>query len=77
MLQIIGDVADDRIPSVARFCLDLLPRQYLTLVAAVSSIGKRLGQRIFECLLTIGTRSAQSIMASGRTTGRTRDPKRT
>src|SRR6516225_5688103 len=25
----------------------------------------RLGQRIFECVLSIGTRSAQSIMASG------------
>src|SRR5215472_1710647 len=27
----------------------------------------RLGQRIFECVLSIGTRSAQSIMASGHT----------
>src|SRR5438552_4490982 len=36
----------------------------------------RMGQRIFECVLTIGTRSAQSIMASGFTaaqTGRTHD----
>jgi hypothetical protein len=36
----------------------------------------RLGQRIFECVLSIGTRSAQSIMASGFTaaqTGRTHD----
>src|SRR5262245_65385763 len=36
----------------------------------------RLGQRIFECVLLIGTRSAQSIMASGFTaaqTGRTHD----
>src|SRR6516225_3080983 len=36
----------------------------------------RLGQRIFECVLLIGTRSAQSIMASGLTaaqTGRTHD----
>ncbi len=30
----------------------------------------RLGQRIIECVLSIGTRSAQSIMASGHT-GRT------
>jgi hypothetical protein len=37
-LQIIGDVADDRIPSVVRFCLDLLARQYLTLNAEVSAI---------------------------------------
>ena len=36
----------------------------------------RLGQRIFECVLLIGTRSAQSIRASGFTaaqTGRTHD----
>ena len=36
----------------------------------------RLGQRIFECVLSIGTRSAHSIMASGFTaaqTGRTHD----
>ena len=35
-----------------------------------------MGQRIFECVLSIGTRSAQSIMASGFTaaqTGRTHD----
>ena len=31
----------------------------------------RLGQRIFECVFLIGTRSAQSIMASGHT-GRTK-----
>jgi transposase len=36
LLQIIGDVADARIPRVARFCLDFLARQYLTLVAEVS-----------------------------------------
>jgi hypothetical protein len=36
----------------------------------------RMGQRIFECVLSIGTRSAQSIRASGTSaasTGRTRD----
>jgi transposase len=42
LLQIIGDVADDRIPPVARFCLDLLARQYLSLSAEVSSIDKRI-----------------------------------
>src|ERR1700751_1783058 len=42
LLQIIGDVADDRIPPVARFCLELLARQYLTLNAEVSSIDKRI-----------------------------------
>jgi hypothetical protein len=36
----------------------------------------RMGQRIFECVLSIGTRSAHSIMASGfnaAQTGRTHD----
>jgi transposase len=42
LLQIIGDVADDRIPPVARFCLDLLARQYLSLSAEVASIDKRI-----------------------------------
>jgi transposase len=42
LLQIIGDVADDRIPPVARFCLELLARQYLTLNTEVSSIDKRI-----------------------------------
>ena len=42
LLQIIADVADDRIPPVARFCLDLLARQYLTLIAEVSAIDKRI-----------------------------------
>src|SRR5438552_9543636 len=42
LLQIIGDVSDDRIPPVARFCLDLLARQYLTLVTAISSVDKRI-----------------------------------
>ena len=39
----------------------------------------RMGQRIFECVLSIGTRSAHSIMASGFTaaqTGRTHDRNR-
>src|SRR5438067_3386425 len=38
----IGDVADDRIPPVARFCLNLLARQYLSLSAEVASIDKRI-----------------------------------
>jgi transposase len=42
LLQIIGNMADDRIPPVARFCLDLLARQYLTLNAEVASIDKRI-----------------------------------
>jgi transposase len=43
LLQVIGDVTDDRIPPIARFCLDLLARQYLSLSAEVSSIDKHLG----------------------------------
>jgi hypothetical protein len=43
----------------------------------VAGIGRtRVGQRTFKCVFLIGTRSAQSIMASGFTaaqTGRTRD----
>src|SRR6201984_260624 len=42
LLQVIGDVTDDRIPPIARFCLDLLARQYLSLNAEVSSIDKRI-----------------------------------
>ena len=42
LLQIIGDVTDDRIPVVARFSLDLLARQYLTLNAEITSIDKRI-----------------------------------
>src|SRR3974390_23555 len=42
LLQIISDLTDDRIPPIARFCLDLLARQYLTLNAEVSSIDKRI-----------------------------------
>ena len=42
LLQIVGDVADDRIPPVARFCLDLLARQYLTLNAEVYAVDKRI-----------------------------------
>ncbi len=42
LLQMIGDVADDRIPAVARFCLDLLARQYLSLVAEIAAIDKRI-----------------------------------
>src|SRR5438477_8023861 len=33
LLQIIGDVSDDRMPAVARFCRDLLARRYLTSAA--------------------------------------------
>ena len=42
LLQIIADVADDRIPPVARFCLELLARQYLALNAEVSAVDKHI-----------------------------------
>jgi transposase len=42
LLRIIANVADDRIPPVARFCLDLLARQYLSLVTKVAAIDKPL-----------------------------------
>ena len=42
LLQIIGDAANDLIPPVARFCLDLLARQYLNLSAEVASVDKRI-----------------------------------
>src|SRR3974390_3264285 len=41
LLQIIGDLTDDRIPPVARFSPDLLARQYLTLNAEASTIDNR------------------------------------
>jgi hypothetical protein len=37
----------------------------------------RMGQRIFECVLSIGTRSAHSIMGSGFTAAQTRTHDRT
>jgi transposase len=71
LLQIIGDVADDRIPPVARFCLDLLARQYLTLNAEVASIDKRIHawhrsceqSRRFEEIPGIGPIVATALVA--------------
>jgi transposase len=42
LLQVIANAADDRIPSVARFCLEMLARQYVTITAEVGSIDKRI-----------------------------------
>lgn len=42
LLQIIANTEDDRIPSLARFCLDLLARQYMALTAEIGSIDKRI-----------------------------------
>src|SRR3974377_1438408 len=42
LLRFFGDAANDLIPPVARFCLDLLARQYLNLRPEVPSIDKRI-----------------------------------
>jgi transposase len=42
LLQIIARTEDDRIPAAARFCLDLLARQYLAVTAEVAVIDKRI-----------------------------------
>src|ERR1700740_900222 len=42
LLKIIADEQDDRIPAAARFSLNVLARQYLSLSAEVSSIDKRI-----------------------------------
>jgi transposase len=42
LLQIIAGTEDDRIPAAARFCLDLLARQYLAVTAEVAVIDKRI-----------------------------------
>jgi transposase len=42
LLRVIANTEDDRIPPVARFCLDLLARQYMALTAEVGSIDKRI-----------------------------------
>ena len=40
LLQVIASTGDDRIPPIARFCLDLLARQYTSLSAEIGSIDK-------------------------------------
>jgi len=42
LLRVIANAKDDRIPPVARFCLDVLARQYLTITAEVAAIDKRI-----------------------------------
>ena len=42
LLQVIANVDDDRIAPAARFCLDLLARQYLAVTAEVAVIDKRI-----------------------------------
>jgi len=42
LLQIVANMDDDRIPSRARFCLEVLARQYIALTAEIGSIDKRI-----------------------------------
>ena len=42
LLQIIASTEDDRLPAPARFCLDLLARQYVVVTAEVAVIDKRI-----------------------------------
>jgi transposase len=42
LLQIIANTEDDRIPPIARFCLEVLARQYKALTAEIGSIDKRI-----------------------------------
>jgi len=42
LLQIIANTDDDRIPLIARFCLEVLARQYKALTAEIGSIDKRI-----------------------------------
>jgi transposase len=42
LLQVIANAKDDRIPPIARFCLDLLARQYTSVTAEIRSIDKRI-----------------------------------
>jgi transposase len=42
LLKVIANAEDDRIPPAARFCLDVLARQYVAITAEVGSIDKRI-----------------------------------
>src|SRR6478672_5075133 len=42
LLKIIANTDDDRIPSRARFCLEVLAHQYIALTAEIGSIDKRI-----------------------------------
>ena len=42
LLKVIASTGEDRIPPPARFCLDLLARQYTSLTAEIGSIDKRI-----------------------------------
>jgi transposase len=42
MLKVVANAADDRIPPIARFCLERLARQYVALTAEIGAIDKRI-----------------------------------
>jgi transposase len=42
LLRVIASAEDDRIPPIARFCLDLLAHQYMALTAEIGTIDKRI-----------------------------------
>jgi transposase len=42
LLKVIANTEDDRIPPIARFCLEVLARQYKALTAEMGSIDKRI-----------------------------------
>jgi transposase len=42
LLEVIANVGDDRIPPIARFCLEVLARQYKALTAEIGSMDKRI-----------------------------------
>ena len=42
LLQVIANAKDDRLPPVARFCLEMLARQYAALTAEIGAVNKRI-----------------------------------
>ena len=42
LLQVIASTGDDRIPPIARFCLEMLARQYVTITTEIGAIDKRI-----------------------------------
>jgi transposase len=42
LLQVITNAEDDRLPPVARFCLEMLARQYAALTAEIGAVDKRI-----------------------------------
>ena len=42
LLQVIANAEDDRLPPVARFCLEMLARQYAALTAEIGAVNKRI-----------------------------------